>query len=414
VDRDRFRSLLRPIPPSECVRATHNLHPYPGKFLPHFPRMFIEGLTQPGELVVDPMAGAGTTLVEAALLNRPAVGLEIDPLASRIARVATTPLSGDELNDMAGRLFPLLEPSGARGRAVAATALPSARDFPNHDLWFRPEVLRELIYIREVIGDRLPVGPGRDFAELCLSSVVRPVSNADPRDIFPERDRECPVRPRRDPFGLFRAAWDETASKVAAFAAEARAVARVESSDAREPWPHVSPGSAALVFTSPPYAYALDYARVGRLSTLLLWLSAPELRRLRCRYLGDDRAPVRDAPRPDYEGFEFAREAIERVYGLDRKWGVVLHRYVLGMRRVARRAAAALRPGGHLVWVVGNSTLKRTTFRTDEVMAALSEAAGLEVVDRLQRPYYMYRMARRRNVQSNTIKADVFIVCRRG
>jgi DNA modification methylase len=39
---------------------------------------YIQNLTEPGELVVDPFAGSGTTLIAAADLGREAIGFEID------------------------------------------------------------------------------------------------------------------------------------------------------------------------------------------------------------------------------------------------------------------------------------------------------------------------------------------------
>jgi len=52
--------------------ATHNLHAFAAKFPPQLPRLFIHELTNPGEWVLDPMAGSGTALVEAVLAGRPA------------------------------------------------------------------------------------------------------------------------------------------------------------------------------------------------------------------------------------------------------------------------------------------------------------------------------------------------------
>lgn len=50
--------------------ATHNLHAFAAKFPPQLPRLFIHELTNPGEWVLDPMAGSGTALVEAVFAGR--------------------------------------------------------------------------------------------------------------------------------------------------------------------------------------------------------------------------------------------------------------------------------------------------------------------------------------------------------
>ena len=58
--------------------------------LPATARAAIEAYTQPGDVVVDPMCGIGTTLVEALHLGRDAVGVEYEP---RWAELATANLA---------------------------------------------------------------------------------------------------------------------------------------------------------------------------------------------------------------------------------------------------------------------------------------------------------------------------------
>jgi len=51
---------------------------HPGKMLPELARRIIGEYSTPGQLVVDPLAGIGTTVVEAALLDRQAIGVELE------------------------------------------------------------------------------------------------------------------------------------------------------------------------------------------------------------------------------------------------------------------------------------------------------------------------------------------------
>ena len=48
---------------------THNFYKYPARFSPEFARAAIEAFTEPGDLVLDPYVGGGTTLVEARALG---------------------------------------------------------------------------------------------------------------------------------------------------------------------------------------------------------------------------------------------------------------------------------------------------------------------------------------------------------
>jgi modification methylase len=59
---------------------------HPAKMLPAIARRCIEDYSSPGDIVVDPMCGVGTTLVEAMHLGRDAVGVEYE---SRWAEMAS-------------------------------------------------------------------------------------------------------------------------------------------------------------------------------------------------------------------------------------------------------------------------------------------------------------------------------------
>ncbi|TDC68435.1 site-specific DNA-methyltransferase [Actinomadura sp. GC306] len=52
---------------------------HPGKMLPAIAATVIGAFTRPGDLVIDPMCGIGTTLVEAIHLGRDAAGVEYEP-----------------------------------------------------------------------------------------------------------------------------------------------------------------------------------------------------------------------------------------------------------------------------------------------------------------------------------------------
>ena len=64
-------------------RQANSIHEisYRACFKPQLPRFFIEKLTKEGDYVYDPFSGRGTTIIEAALLNRQIIGNDINPLA---------------------------------------------------------------------------------------------------------------------------------------------------------------------------------------------------------------------------------------------------------------------------------------------------------------------------------------------
>ena len=79
---------------------THSFYRYPARFSPRFARAAIEEFTEPGDMVLDPFAGGGTTLVEASALGRRGIGLDVNSLANFVSEVKTTPLSRSDITQL--------------------------------------------------------------------------------------------------------------------------------------------------------------------------------------------------------------------------------------------------------------------------------------------------------------------------
>ena len=67
--------------------ATHNPK-YRGNFAPQIARNIILNYSLEGDFILDPMVGSGTTLVEAKLLHRNAVGIDINSEAVELSKKA--------------------------------------------------------------------------------------------------------------------------------------------------------------------------------------------------------------------------------------------------------------------------------------------------------------------------------------
>jgi len=73
------------------VGLTHGFYRYPARFSPQFAAAVIEQFTELGDLVLDPFAGGGTTIVEGLARGRVVIGNDINSLAVFVSRVKTTP-----------------------------------------------------------------------------------------------------------------------------------------------------------------------------------------------------------------------------------------------------------------------------------------------------------------------------------
>src|SRR6266542_949798 len=103
---------------------------HPAKMLPAIARTAIQRYSQPGELVLDPMCGIGTTLVEAAHLGRVGLGVEREPRWAELARANLAHAkdlgaagTGTVVTGDARQLLGLLDPS-LRGQVALVVTSP--------------------------------------------------------------------------------------------------------------------------------------------------------------------------------------------------------------------------------------------------------------------------------------------------
>ena len=85
---------------AETTKPVHRLHPYKGKFIPQLVEYFLDAHTdnfkrdayfQPGDVVLDPFCGSGTTLVQASELGMHAVGIDVSAFNAFIGNAKVAP-----------------------------------------------------------------------------------------------------------------------------------------------------------------------------------------------------------------------------------------------------------------------------------------------------------------------------------
>jgi len=248
--------LTAAIHDTETVSGlTHEYYRYPARFSPRFAHAAIDAFTRPGDLVMDPFAGGGTTLVEAAAMGRSAIGLDINPLANFIARAKTTHLSDGDLADVAQWLEDAL--------ARLQVSRPPIRPWNWIDEGYQRNIdcpktwrVRKLIELSLHESDRLRYPRQRRFARCALLRTGQWA--LDCRDSVPSVSE-------------FRAKFAETIGEMAAAMRDYRMAVRVSQRDtecgsprmavtrcpadrATQALKKASMGAPRLILTSPPYA----------------------------------------------------------------------------------------------------------------------------------------------------------------
>lgn len=81
---------------ADTTKHVHRLHPYKGKFIPQLVEYFIDSHTdefkkeeyfKPGDVVLDPFCGSGTTLIQANELGMHAIGVDVSEFNTLISNI---------------------------------------------------------------------------------------------------------------------------------------------------------------------------------------------------------------------------------------------------------------------------------------------------------------------------------------
>lgn len=371
---------------------THGFHRYPAKFFPELPRWAIRKYSAEGETVLDPMAGSGTTNLESLLNRRNSVAVDVDPFARLLAKVKTTPLDADVLERAYDAIAGTLDDFKKHGQPAREAALRHVPEFPYRETWFETFILEEIGAIRHAI-ERLPrvlsrIGAGGaqdyvDFFRICLSSIVRDVSNADnncTRTVVRKRLQKRIVRDMA--LRLFGRVCGVNIQRMREFAELCPrdvSVAIPSNGDARRL--PLDDESVDAAVTSPPYINAVDYPRTHQLEMYLLGLTpaGQPLAEAKRAHIGTEVVRAADYRELHRYGLPELDAQVERFYAIDKRRAYIVHQYFVDMERNFREVKRALRPGRHYVVVVGNNIIRGEEVPTHRYLMGVAERAGMEI-----------------------------------
>ncbi len=369
----------------------HNFHSFPAKFPPQLPRLFIEHLTDPDDIVLDPMVGSGTTIVEATSAGRIGVGFDIDPLSILISKVKATlvdpvKVEASALQVVQDAEISLLKTSRIE-KEIEKRFDEKTREFI--DYWFsretQIEIMALLIQIKKVED-----GEVKDFLKLLLSSII--VTKSGGVSLAWDLGHTRPHKLNQGQQKKYKPAIQEF---------EKRLLRNLQSlgDSSKDGKGFVQFGSAEnlplkddsvdLIVTSPPYASnAIDYMRAHKFSLVWLGMGVGYLSHLRSKYIGGDRVS-------NYEFKEVplkTMKVISTISELDRQKGMALHRYYNEMASVLQEMKRVLKPHKAAIVVVGSSIMRGIDTETDKCLIEIGESLdlhcagiGVRLIDRDKR-----------------------------
>jgi DNA methylase len=255
----------RDLPERERTKHVHRLHPYLGKFIPQLVEVLLERYFRPGQHVLDPFAGSGTTLVQALENGLDATGVDVAAFNCLLMQVKTRAYNPFVLE--------------RELRAAHARIGELGRDRPPAYVrrWYAPQAARELLAFRGLVEEY----EHADVLRVVLARAARSARRTTHFDLdFPREPqlepywchkhrREC--RPVETAAQFLRRYTLDTLARLKEFAhlrARGR-TATVIHGDIREE----TLGRFDGVLTSPPYPGLIDYHEQHRYAYELLGLN---------------------------------------------------------------------------------------------------------------------------------------------
>ncbi|MHA2367854.1 MAG: DNA methyltransferase [Candidatus Hodarchaeales archaeon] len=286
----------------ERTKHVHRLHPYLGKFIPQLAEFFLKRAFKPGDWILDPFAGSGTTLVEANTLGIHSIGIDISEFNCLMTRAKVAQYDLKRMEKELWGIYELVS-SQFQSKSVEGVTLDQffkekeSGEIPDNSYpllttpylttWFASQTLRELSFYRHLILDFTY----QDLMKVILSRTARstrltlhfeltrpssPVCEPYYCHKHSKKDRPKICAPVQTALRHLRKYTTDTLRRITEFSQlRTEAEAHVLQGDARS----VDLGETILsqeklsgVFTSPPYVGVLDYHEQHRYAYELLGL----------------------------------------------------------------------------------------------------------------------------------------------
>lgn len=357
---------------------THGFFKYPCKFIPNIPKWAIQKYTKKGDLVLDPFAGSGTTLVEAILNERNAIAIDFDTLSQLLCKVKTTNLSLKQLKKIENFWDTVnFKKEGNK------KYLP---DLHNTNHWFPEENIHKLLILRESIekyhlkNHDIEV---RDFLLVCLASIIRKCSYAD--SVSPKPYVSTRVKKKTTPANLaFKTVLKHNLEEIKEYSNKKVGKCEVIGDDARFLESNLYNSKVNLIVSSPPYINAFDYVRSLRLENAWLGLYGDTgISEIKKRQIGTESiSSIEYNSKIAKTKIKDLDNIVNNISLKDKKRAYVVWKYFNDMEKHFKLMSKLLKKDGHYIIVVGNSKIRGEIIKTYEILTEIALRNGFEIVNK--------------------------------
>jgi DNA modification methylase len=383
-------------------RAFHEWYRFVLSYPPHLVREYFHRFTlSPGDVVLDPFCGTGTTLVEAKLGGFVGVGIEANPFPHFASSVKTDwSVQPSDLVALAAHVadstYEVLHKQGIDDENLLYNGLVDLRELsaPAAKALIKDSISPLPLHKTLILLDNLNAHadhPAYRYGLLALGKAL--VTTVGNLKFGPE-------------VGVGKIKKDVVV--VSAWLVEINRIARdlrsldgrpfldtkVHLGDAREVNSLLAPCSVDAVITSPPYPNEKDYTRTTRLETVILGFAEDidGVQKVKKRLVRSNTRSVYKTDKDedwvaDHQEINRLADEIERRRiemgkdsGFEKQYARVTRLYFGGMTRHLAELRAILKPGARLAYVVGDqASYLRVMIRTGALLADLAQRLGYEV-----------------------------------
>lgn len=356
------------------------VHPFPARMASDIVWKRLQPAKKKRLLILDPMAGSGTTLATARVRGHIAVGFDTDPLAILLSKVWCSDVNKEKAVKIIDETL-LKAKEVYRGLSLKE-AYPDLADDETRSFirfWFDDSNRRQLTALGKAIkaikDKNIQSIMWCAFSRLIITknsgvSLAMDISHSRPHKVYDQ----APVR-----------AFDQ-------FSNAARSILKSAPFDSKNPlFPKaiIRKGDARrlplenksvdMVITSPPYLNAIDYLRGHKLSLVWMGYTVSEIRKIRSTNIGTERANKK------IERMNAVLRMGE-VHKLSDRVNRMLEQYVSDMSHVLSEIKRVLVWKGNAVLVVGDSTIQGVYIRNSQAIKCLAQENGFFVKSMVRRP----------------------------
>lgn len=371
---------------------THKIHKYPAMFIPQLARKIIETYSKKNDLVLDIFNGSGSTMVECKLLERNAIGIEINPLANLIAKVKITNIDIEKARQKLKTINEKFIDKNFKFKII---------EFNNIDFWFKPNVKKMFSKILYQINS-IKEQEIKDFFKVCLSEIVREFSICNHSGFKMHRDKNKINKSvnKLDFIKKFNSVCDKNIYSLYEFINNTtnRNISKFIKGCTKKFYSQIGKEKVDLILTSPSYGDShttVAYGQFSRLSSQMLNLSLEGLDNI--AKLDNNLLGGKTSKKNEYnktvsksltlcntvELFKTKISALnnqkkEKIKMEKRLLDVLSFYYDLDI--CLKNGIDYLKPGKHFVLVTGSRVVKMIKLHTDIIVSELAENYNMKLI----------------------------------